>query len=79
MSVDGEVEEAFSGRTLKIDSPEQHFANQCIDASRSSYARPLEEVKNILARWEDGEYDPKEAPPTTEGPFAEVEFEEPII
>ncbi len=80
MSIDGDVKEAFSGRTLTMKPPEKNFYKECIDFSRSKYARPLEEVQEILSRWEEGDFHDKSQPQTKPNdPFAEVEFEEPII
>ena len=85
MSIDGETHEAFSGRTLNMEEPEVNFARDCIEYSRKNYSRPINEVKEILSRWEEGEYDPGKGsssspPPPSSSPFDdEVEFEEPII
>jgi hypothetical protein len=91
MSIDGEIKEAFSGRTLPIQMPEQHFAADCIEFSRRHYARPLEEVTAILQQWEENKAAPMTvrktaaaAPPTAAiQPVAalddEVKFEEPLI
>ncbi len=57
MSVDGEVREAFSGRTLRITPPEHDYVAECIEYSRSHYARPLDEVKQILKAWEENKFD----------------------
>jgi hypothetical protein len=78
MSIEGEIKEAFSGRTLTMSYPEENFALECIEHSRKNYSLPVEEVEKILQRWEDGEYNPDE-PVNTSSPFEEVEFEEPII
>lgn len=56
MSIDGEIKEAFSARTLSIKSPEQHFAKDCMDYSRKNYAKPLAEVQTILQQWEESKY-----------------------
>ena len=80
MSIAGELKEAFSGRTLNMEIPEQSHIDECIKLSREQYCRPLSEVKQILTRWEEGDFDPASStqePPNS--PFEEVEFEEPII
>jgi hypothetical protein len=80
MSIDGELREAFSGRTLDMIFPKENHAEACIKHSRKNYSRPLKEVKAILQQWEEGKYDPKadkNAPKDDQ--FEEVEFEEPII
>ena len=80
ISIDGEIKEAFSGRTLPMHQPEQHYRSECLAYSRAHYAHPLKEVKEILQRWEEGQYDKTGAKqPAKPSPFDEVEFEEPII
>jgi type IV secretory pathway TraG/TraD family ATPase VirD4 len=88
MSIDGEVREAFSGRTLEMETPEKNFAEQCIEHSRATYARPLEEVNGVLKRWEENGVEPttpaaqpsSASPPSDPAtPFQEVEFDEPLI
>jgi hypothetical protein len=51
MSVDGEVQEAFSGETLDVVSPPLHasLATECIAHSRSKYALPLAQAEEQLA------------------------------
>ena len=49
ISIDGEVREAFSGKTLTIKPPAENFCAACINFSRANYARPLKEVEQILA------------------------------
>lgn len=75
MSIDGELCEAFSGRTMDIHTPKTHFAQQCKDWSRTTFARPAEEVEEILKQWEEGTYDPN-----VDGPGGEdADFAEPMI
>jgi hypothetical protein len=57
MSIDGELEDAFSGRTLNMEAPAENFAQDCINYSRAHYARPVTEVTDILKRWEEGTAD----------------------
>ena len=82
MSVDGETLEAFSGRTLKMNYPAENHVDACVEHSRRCYAKPLAEVKNILSRWEEGEWNAPTngSSASSSSPFdEEVEFEEPII
>lgn len=82
MAVDGEIQEAFSGRTLDMNSPNANYAEECIAHSRKNYAKPLAEVKEILSRWEEGEYTPsavKGESSSANDLFEEVDFEEPLI
>ena len=53
MSIDGELEDAFSGRTLNMDIPKENFSKEALEISREQYARPLAEVQKILSRWEE--------------------------
>ena len=86
MSVDGEIEDAFSGRTLTIKHPEESFVQPCVEHSRKHYARPIEEVLQILQAWEEGKISQaspggadQSKPPVVTFPNEEVEFEEPLI
>jgi hypothetical protein len=54
MSVNGELSNAFSGRTLRMETPQQDFTQEIINSSRRKYARPLAEVENLLKNWEEG-------------------------
>jgi len=54
MSINGEVSDAFSGRTLDIHTPDENCADECREYSRRHYAAPIGEVQKILAQWEDG-------------------------
>ena len=60
LSIDGEVKEAFSARTLDIFPPEESFSAACIEHSRQHYARPLAEVQRQLMNWEEGKYSDSE-------------------
>lgn len=53
MSVDGEMRDAFSGRTLDVKKPETSYAKEIIEHSRSLYARPKSEVEKDLASWDE--------------------------
>ena len=87
MSVDGELREAFSGRTLDMKFPKENYAADCIAHSRANYARPDEEVQEILNQWEEGkpyEGEKKKEKGEKRGgsgpdPFETVEFVEPIL
>lgn len=41
MSIKGQVQEAFSGHTVDIEYPSEHYAKQCIEHSRETYCRRL--------------------------------------
>jgi hypothetical protein len=51
MSVDGEVQEAFSAKTLDVLKPpaQQSVVQECIEHSRTNYALPLEKAEEQLA------------------------------
>ncbi len=78
MSIDGELREAFSGRTLDMNIPETHFAKECVEHSRTNYAKPVGEVEKILQQWEEGKLDPKGGGPANDS-FEETKFEEPMV
>jgi hypothetical protein len=49
MSVDGEVQDSFSGRTLDLKHPADgsNYAQECIAHSRKTYCKTLDEVKSL--------------------------------
>lgn len=59
MSIDGEVQEAFSGRTLELHTPleSEHFAKECVRLSRSKYCLPIEHAEEALNFSEYGVYE----------------------
>lgn len=72
MSIDGEVKDAFSGRTITVKTPTENHIAECIAYSRTNYARPVEEVRHILKEWEEAKgKDQKEKD--------EKAFEEPLL
>ncbi len=86
MSINGELREAFSGRTLNMVFPKNNYAADCVKASRENFARPKKEVEDILQQWEEGKLDvnptsdsKNKASKNNNSQFEEVEFEEPII
>ncbi|RIL11226.1 MAG: hypothetical protein DCC75_02720 [Proteobacteria bacterium] len=91
MSINGEIKEPFSGKTLDLHIPESNFSQDCIEFSRKTYAQPLKTVEEILQRWEEGNWQGgqpgtaaaasgKQPPAASSGPAVEsVDFEEPIL
>jgi len=83
MSINGEIKEAFSGRTLSIKVPEKDYTEACRDYSRKHYARPLKEVQQILSQWEEGTVAAQNASKkggVMQSAIKEAEdFEEPLI
>jgi len=57
MSVDGEVQEAFSGRTLDLNYPpaDQQFGKECLAHSRSKYSLILDRAHQERVRQEGGQ------------------------
>jgi len=75
MSVNGEIREAFSGRTLDVPKIENDYTKQIIDQSRKKYCTPKAQVEKILSKWDEaGEYSEENL-----APELEKEFEEPLI
>lgn len=76
MSVNGELREAFSGRTLDVPKVEKDFTREIIAASRKKYCLPKSEVEEMLRKWDEA----AAAPPSEEERAAvEEKFEEPLI
>lgn len=49
MSIDGQVQDSFSGRTIDLKHPsdDENHAEECITQSRKTYCRTLEEVRSL--------------------------------
>lgn len=77
ISIDGELREAFSGKTMFIETPEKNFAQACIDFSRANYTRGIGEVQEILKQWEEGTA--IKAAEVAEQQKDEDSFDEPLI
>src|SRR3990167_4533008 len=54
MSIDGELTEAFSGRTLDIDYSKIDHSHEIIQASRDAYCMPRDQVETMLQKWDEG-------------------------
>lgn len=54
MSVDGELRDAFSGRTLNVPTPKQDFTQEIIRRSREKYSNPRSKVEQELKKWDEG-------------------------
>ncbi|PIQ77737.1 hypothetical protein COV82_03025 [Candidatus Peregrinibacteria bacterium CG11_big_fil_rev_8_21_14_0_20_46_8] len=78
MSVDGELRDAFSGRTLTVPTPpvERTHAQTIIDMSRKKYSRSRQEVEEALQRWDEAATKADEDILVAAG---EEKFEEPLI
>jgi len=75
MSVDGELRDAFSGRTLNVATPKEHFTDEIIRRSRAKYANPRSEVEAELKKWDESA---SEADNAATGSI-EQKFAEPLI
>lgn len=76
MSVNGEIREPFSARTIDVPKPDNDLSKEIINLSRKKYCAPKKEVEEFLQRWDEA----ATAPPTKEEVSAvEEKFEEPII
>ncbi|PIZ73388.1 hypothetical protein COY07_02070 [Candidatus Peregrinibacteria bacterium CG_4_10_14_0_2_um_filter_43_11] len=75
MSVNGEIREAFSARTLDVPPVTNDLTDEIIALSRSKYCTPREEVEKQLSKWDEaGEFTEENM-----APDMEQEFEEPLI
>ena len=73
MSVDGEIREAFSGRTLSVPQMKENYVKEIVDNSRNLYCNKRANVEKLLAKWDEaGEFE-------NAGPQEDPEFEEPLI
>ena len=75
MSVDGEIREAFSARTMDMPKPTNDLTDKIIAHSRKDYCAPRKDVEKLLSKWDEaGEFTEDNM-----APDMEKEFEEPLI
>ena len=75
MSVNGELREAFSGRTLEAPKTQQDYTQEIIGHSRQKYCLPKKEVEAMLKKWDEATSEP-----TKQDAIGAVEkFDEPLI
>ena len=75
MSVNGEIREAFSGRTLDVPRAEKDHSAEIIRRSREKYCNPKADVEKLLSKWDEaGDFSEANTAPEMEQPF-----EEPLI
>lgn len=75
ISVDGEIREAFSARTIDVPPITTDYSKEIIEHSRKTYCTPRAEVEKLLSKWDEaGEFDESNVAPELEQPF-----EEPLI
>lgn len=75
MSVNGELREAFSGRTLDAPRMKDDYTRSVIAQSRTKYCLPKSKVEEMLKKWEEFASEP---PKADEIDPTQV-FEEPLI
>ncbi|MBU0727716.1 type IV secretion system DNA-binding domain-containing protein [Patescibacteria group bacterium] len=75
MSVNGEIREAFSGRTIDCPPPTNDYTEEIKKQSREKYCTPRADVEKLLSKWDEaGEFTEDNVAPSME-----QEFEEPLI
>ncbi len=79
MSIDGELTEAFSGKTLGIEYNAVDHTREIMDLSRATYCMPREDVENMLQKWDEGSTDEPVVNKTTSIIQETEEFEMPLI
>lgn len=77
MSVNGELREAFSGKTLGVPPVTNDLTAEIIASSRAKYCAPKTEVEDMMQKWDES----ASAPPKPEEVVGmdDDKFEEPII
>lgn len=75
MSVDGQIREAFSGKTMDMPAPTDDRSAEIIANVREKYCLPKAEVEKLISKWDEGGDDSSE----NQAPEQEKEFEEPLI
>lgn len=77
MSIDGEIKDAFSGRTVSVPVNEKNYTEEIIAGSRRKYCGSRSEVEKTLNSWEE---DASAEPDAKSGPQAgEEKFATPIV
>ncbi len=62
MSINGELSEAFSGKTMDMVFPSQDLSHEIINESRRAYCTPRTKVEEMLTKWDEGAVDEKTGP-----------------
>ncbi|MBI5414981.1 type IV secretory system conjugative DNA transfer family protein [Candidatus Peregrinibacteria bacterium] len=79
MSINGEITQAFSARTLDMKTQKEHFAKEAQEYSRKMYCTPKEEAEKMISSWNESATNEDQKAQGGNKNFEEVEFEEPII
>lgn len=75
MSVNGEIREAFSARTVGVPAIVKDMSKEIIENSRALYCHPKKDVEKTLSKWDEaGDFGDENAAPNME-----KAFEEPLI
>lgn len=75
MSVNGEIREAFSARTLTVPPSTADHTKDIVEESRKKYCLPKAQVEKLLSKWDEaGDFDEGNSAPSYE-----KAFEEPLI
>ncbi len=76
MSIDGEMRDAFSARTVSVPTYETNYIDEIVDYTRKTYARPRSEVEDELRKWDEAALTDEEAKLVSN---LEEKFAEPLI
>ncbi|MFA5792298.1 MAG: type IV secretory system conjugative DNA transfer family protein [Candidatus Gracilibacteria bacterium] len=83
MSIDGELTEAFSGKTLNITYSKKDISKDIINYSREAYCMKKDQVEEMLKKWDEGKLDegkPGDATKKTgDSPELTQDFDMPMI
>lgn len=79
MSIDGELTEPFSGKTMDIKYEDKDLSRDIIEESRNAYCHPREDVETMLKKWDEGGVDIPAEQPANEVIQMPEEFEMPLI
>jgi hypothetical protein len=79
MSIDGELTESFSGKTLGIDYSKVDHSAEIISLSRAAYCAPREDVETMLQKWDEGSTDEPVAVTASTVIEETQDFEMPLI
>ena len=77
MSIDGELRDAFSAKTVDVPHYENDFSQRITATSRGKYARPRVDVEQDLKKWDEGGQD--DAVVAAMSASLEEKFAEPLI
>lgn len=76
MSIDGEMRDAFSARTIAVPQYDAHHVDEIIEFTRKTYARPRKEVEDELRKWDEAALTQEDAALVAN---LEEKFAEPLI